>query len=199
MFISFDGIDGSGKSTQIRLLADYFRSQGKLVETFRDPGGTQLGEALRDILLHRAEIPLTSVSEMLLYMASRAQLVSEQLRPALQRSDVIICDRFLLANVVYQSCAGGLLVEDIWQVGTVATGGLRPDLTILLDLPVELALRRIDRGLDRLESRGPDYFGRVRQVYLEQIGRASKKYSVVNAARDPESIHREVVDVVAAL
>ncbi len=193
MFLSLDGMDGSGKSTQIRLLVEHYAKSGKSIETFRDPGGTLLGEALREILLHRAEIPLSPKSEMLLYMASRAQLVAEQLRPALERANLVVCDRFLLSNVVYQGCAGGLDVDSIWDVGRIATGGLRPDLTIILDLPVELAIGRIERGFDRLESRGTEYFELVRQGYLTQVHRASDRAIVLDANRSPEAIHRDIL------
>lgn len=196
VFISLDGLDGGGKSTQIQLLADWFLKAGKTVATFRDPGGTKLGEALREILLHRMEINLDRTSEMLLYMASRAQLVAEQLRPALQQCDCVISDRFLLANVVYQGSAGGLDVEQIWQVGEVATGGLRPDVTIVLDLPVDVAMQRIERGLDRLESRGTAYFELVRQGFLQQAHRASQRVHIIDATGSPEEIHRQVVAIV---
>ena len=113
--------------TQVQRLQEWMRAQGKTCCSFRDPGSTRLGEALRDILLHRHEIPLAAHAEMLLYMASRAQLVSESLRPALVQYDYVITDRFLLANVVYQGVAGGLSPEAVWQVGRIATGGLAPD------------------------------------------------------------------------
>lgn len=195
-FITLDGVDGGGKSTQIQLLAEWLSKSGRKVATFRDPGGTKLGEALREILLHRTEIQLDRAAEMLLYMASRAQLVAEKLRPALVHNDYVITDRFLLANVVYQGCAGGLDVEQIWQVGQVATGGLRPDITIVLDLPVDLAVQRIDRGFDRLESRGVEYFEQVRQGFLQQAVRASQCVHVVDASLEPEEVHRKIVAIV---
>ena len=108
MFITLDGIDGGGKSTQIELLANWLASQGHSVQTHRDPGSTKLGTAVREILLHREDIPLANTTEMLLYMAARAQLVAENIRPALESGVTIVCDRFLLANVVYQGSAGGL-------------------------------------------------------------------------------------------
>ncbi len=107
MFISLDGIDGAGKSTQIKLLAEWLVLRGHNVVSFRDPGATQLGESIRDILLHREEIPLSMKAEMLLYMAARAQLVTEQIEPALAKGQTVLCDRYLLSNVVYQGFAGG--------------------------------------------------------------------------------------------
>ena len=193
MFISLDGVDGAGKSTQIDLLRKHLESQGVSVVCFRDPGSTKLGEAIREILLHREDIPLANTSEMLLYMAARAQLVAEQLRPALQSGATVICDRFLLANVVYQGVAGGLEVDDLWQVGRCATGGLAPDLTIVLDIDPELAFQRIQRGHDRLEKRGIDYFKLVRQGFLDQVHRAGGKYLVVDASQDAQQIHHNIL------
>jgi dTMP kinase len=198
-FISLDGVDGGGKSTQIQLLVDYLRSQGRDVVTFRDPGGTKLGEALREILLHRQEIPLASTAEMLLYMASRAQLVSESIRPALESGQIVVADRFLLANVVYQGSAGGLDPEQIWQVGKIATGGLLPDLTIVLDIAVEHALRRIDRGLDRLESRGVEYMEKVRAGFLHQSRQLGGRVAVINANAEIAAVHAEIKSAVAGL
>ena len=196
MFISLDGIDGAGKSTQIDLLRKHLEAKGATVVCFRDPGSTKLGEAVREILLHREDIPLANTSEMLLYMAARAQLVAEQLRPALDSGATVICDRFLLANVVYQGVAGGLSVDDLWSVGRCATGGLSPDATIVLDLDPELAFKRIQRGPDRLEKRGLDYFRTVRQGFLEQVTHTGGKSTIVDASQNIERIHLQIVDFV---
>ena len=193
MFISLDGIDGAGKSTQIDLLRKVLESKGIQVVCFRDPGSTKLGEAVREILLHREDIPLASTSEMLLYMAARAQLVAEQLRPALAQGATVICDRFLLANVVYQGVAGGLNIDDLWSVGRCATGGLFPDATIVLDLEPEMAFKRIQRGHDRLEKRGLEYFRLVRQGFLDQISRAGGQFATIDAGQDIEQIHLQIV------
>jgi dTMP kinase len=199
IFITLDGVDGGGKSTQVRMLCDWLTAQGKSCRSFRDPGSTPLGEALRDILLHREEVPLAPTAEMLLYMASRAQLVHEQLQPALAECDYVITDRYLLANVVYQGAAGGLDPETLWQVGRIATAGLEPDLTIVLDLPIEVAAARIDRSRDRLESRGEDYFQRVRLGFLEHLPRAGKKSLVIDASQPIEAIHAQITAAVDEL
>jgi len=196
MFISLDGIDGAGKSTQIDLLRKHLESKGATVVCFRDPGSTKLGEAVREILLHREDIPLANTSEMLLYMAARAQLVAEQLKPALESGATVICDRFLLANVVYQGVAGGLSVDDLWSVGLCATGGLTPDATIVLDIDPEVAFKRIQRGPDRLEKRGLDYFRLVRQGFLEQVANAGGKSTVVDASQAIDRIHQQIADFV---
>src|SRR6187455_345848 len=137
MFFSFDGVDGSGKSTQIRLLADALRQRGLSVVTCRDPGSTALGERLREILLNHHGTAIHRRSEMLLYMASRAQLVEEVIRPALAAGRIVISDRYVLANVVYQAHAGGLDPADVWRVGEITVGGLMPRLVFVLDMPAE--------------------------------------------------------------
>ncbi len=194
MFVSLDGIDGGGKSTQLTMLADYLRQRGFEVAIFRDPGSSKLGEAVRDLLLHREEVPIGMTSEMLLYMAARAQLVHEMIRPALEKGKVVLCDRFLLANVVYQGCGGGLSLEALWQVGEIATDGLAPDLTVVLDLPVEVARARVGGSKDRLEKRSGEFFERVRTGFLEQVSRASKHFLVVDATHSIEDVHTQIVD-----
>src|SRR5437016_4380852 len=140
-FISLDGLDGSGKSTQCRLLADWLRGSGYDVLTCADPGGTAVGAILRDLLLHhRQEMALPC--EALLFMASRAQLTAEVIRPALEAGRVVVSDRFLLANVVYQGHAGGLDPELLWTMGRIATEAVEPEVTLILDLPIEVAMAR---------------------------------------------------------
>ncbi|MFM8573809.1 MAG: dTMP kinase [Pirellula sp.] len=196
MFITLDGIDGGGKSTQIELLANWLIAQGHRVQTHRDPGSTKLGSAVREILLHREDIPLANTTEMLLYMAARAQLVAENIRPALQAGVTIVCDRFLLANVVYQGSAGGLDIEDLWRVGSVATAGCMPDVTIVLDIDPAVAAERIQRGHDRLEKRGVEYFRRVRNGFIEQLPRCGGTTAVIDSSADIASIHQQIVAVV---
>src|SRR6266851_2244859 len=141
LFLSLDGLDGTGKSTQCRLLAEWLRLQGRDAITCADPGGTPVGDMLREVLLHRRQ-QMTPACEMFLFMASRAQLVADVIRPALESGKDVICDRFLLANVVYQGHAAGLDPEEIWQAGRLSTGGLEPALTLLLDLSPEQAKAR---------------------------------------------------------
>jgi dTMP kinase len=193
MFFSFDGVDGTGKSTQIRLLADALRERGRQVVTCRDPGGTALGEQLRNILLGHHDTRIHRRAEMLLYMASRAQLVEEVIRPALAAGKIVISDRYLLANVAYQAHAGGLDPADVWRVGEVATGGLMPRLTFLLDMPAEAATGRIKREHDRMESQGLGYLERVRQGFLTEGKRQGDNVAVINAERPIDDVHADVL------
>lgn len=192
LFFSFDGIDGVGKSTQMELFCDWLRDNGHDVVQCRDPGGTPLGEALRDIILHQHAMPVCSASEMLLYMASRAQLVAEVIRPALAAGKTVVSDRFLVSNVAYQGHAGGVVVDDVWAVGAVATDGVCPDLTLLLDMPVEHAATRLTRKLDRVEARGAEFLNRVRTGFLIEAKKAPDRIAVIDAARDIESIQADI-------
>jgi dTMP kinase len=194
-FISLDGLDGTGKSTQCRLLADWLRAGGHSVTTCIDPGGTPLGTQLRSLVLHhRSEID--RMCEALLFMASRAQLLAEVIRPALASGDIVISDRFLLANIAYQGHAGGLDVERLWEVGRFAAGELEPDITIVLDLPPEQAAQRRGHPADRIEKRSVDYHERLRQGFLAEARRRPECIRIVDAALPVEvvqdAIRREV-------
>jgi dTMP kinase len=189
LFLSLDGIDGTGKSTQCRLLAAWLREQGREVVEAVDPGGTPLGQEIRQILL-AGKHELDPRCEALLFMASRAQLVATVIRPALERRAVVVCDRFLLANVVYQGYGGGLDVEQLWTVGELSTGGLRPAQTYILDMTVEDAQRRRGRTADRIETRDRDYHERVRQGFLKEARR--RGYRVIDAYGEVESIQAQI-------
>ncbi len=194
-FLSMDGLDGAGKSTQCRLLAEWLRGRGRAVTECADPGGTALGAQLRALLLnYRGAMALPT--EALLFMASRAQLVAEVIRPALDAGLVVISDRFLLANVVYQGHAGGLDPARLWEVGRFASGDVEPDLTLVLDLPLELSLGRRKAGGDRLEARDRDYHARVREGFLAEARRQPDRVHVIDASHPvdavQEAIRREV-------
>src|SRR4051794_16990299 len=169
-FFALDGPDGGGKTTQAARLAHWLREMGRDVVACREPGGTPLGERLREILLDRDAAPPALRAEMLLYMASRAQLVAEVIRPALDAGRIVVSDRYLLANVVYQGYAGGLTVEDVWRVGEAATGGLWPDLTLVLDVPPDVAQARVGAPRDRMEDQPQAYRERVRAGFLTAAG-----------------------------
>ncbi|GIW94894.1 MAG: thymidylate kinase [Pirellulaceae bacterium] len=191
-FISIDGIDGAGKTTQQRLLAEWLESQGWSVVCCRDPGSTALGDQLRRLLLEQPGVSISLLSEMFLYMAARAQLIEELIRPALGEGRMVICDRFLLANVAYQGYGGGLDVEQLWQVGRIAVQGILPQLTIVLDLPVPEGLRRRGEQQDRIESRGATFLERVRQGYLTEAARHPDSIRVVRADQPVEAVADQI-------
>lgn len=193
MFFSFDGIDGVGKTTQMQLFCQWLTSRQLDVVTCRDPGSTPLGERVREILLTSDEqTPISARSEMLLYMAARAQLVDEMIRPALTAGKTIVSDRFLLANVVYQGYAGGLDVAAVRDVGRVATDGVMPECIFLLDMSPQAALARMGEELDRMESRGDEYRGRLRAGFLEEAAEWGDAVHVINADRPVEEIQSEI-------
>lgn len=196
MFISIDGVDGCGKTTQIGRFVDWLREQGHDVVFCRDPGSTPLGEEIRNLLLHRKELHFDRRSEMLLYMAARAQLAEEVIRPALNQGKTVVSDRYLLANVVYQGHAGGLNPERVWEVGRVAVDGLMPDVTFVLDLPAEQAATRIHRELDRMEQQGAAFHARVRDGFLAEAARSPGKIRIINAARSIDEVQDELRDAV---
>ena len=193
MFFSFDGIDGVGKSTQLRLLCEWLGSQGIDVVVCRDPGSTPLGEEVRRILLaSHDETPIGPRSEMLLYMAARAQLVDEVIRPALSAGRTVVSDRYLLANVVYQGYGGGLDLAVVRQVGAAAVDGVTPDCTFLLDMDPAAALARVGRQLDRVESRGDEYRQRLRAGFLAEAEMMCSAVHVIDAARSVDVVQDDL-------
>lgn len=188
VFVSVDGGDGVGKSTQLDLLLPWLRQCGHDVTACRDPGSTPLGEAIRQIVLHRHDLVIHRRAEMLLYMAARAQLVEEVIRPALEQGRTVVSDRYLLANVVYQGYGGGLNVEELWRVGSTAVAGVMPDVVLLLDVPPEVAQLRIGRPLDRMESQGDEFRRRVREGFLAEAARKPEHILVVDASRSVDEV-----------
>lgn len=199
VFFSFDGIDGVGKTTQMELFCQWLRAQGLSVTQCRDPGSTPLGERVRQLLLeHDSTLSIHRRSEMLLYMAARAQLVEEVIRPALERGEVVVSDRFLLANVAYQGHAGKLPLEQVRAVGQVTIDGVSPEAVFLLDLPVELADRRLSSERDRMESQGDDFRHRLRKGFLAEAASDSRIH-VVDATQSIEQIHNTVQSIAKPL
>jgi dTMP kinase len=200
MFFSFDGIDGAGKSTQMSRFCTWLDDRGLEVITCRDPGSTRLGERVRDLLLHGDDQMLIGRrAEMLLYMAARAQMVDEIIRPALEAGKTVVSDRYLLANLVYQGHAGGLDLEMIRAVGGVATGGISPDATFVLDLSPEAADRRLSRALDRMERQGADFRLRLRDGFLAEAGRSGGNIHIIDADRSREAVQAEIQQIAALL
>jgi dTMP kinase len=191
-FIVFDGVDGSGKSTQFARFADWCRGQGLDLCAVREPGGTAIGEQIRRILLDPASA-MSLRCEMLLYMASRAQLVEEVITPALRRGALVLADRFVSSTLAYQGAAGGLGRDLILQVAAVAVGDCWPDAVVVFDVAEGTAAGRMASVRDRIESRGEEYQRRVRQGYLEQAAADPARYLVIDASPDPDAVFGELL------
>ena len=193
MFVVLDGVDGAGKSTQVERLRDVLQARGLDVVTARDPGSTELGNALRGLLLEQHSVPIQMESEMLMFTAARAQLVGEVIRPALADGKVVLLDRYIFSTVVYQGYAGNLDPDDIWKVNLIATQSLQPDLTLIFDLPLEVAYQRLGDNLDRMESRGKDYLSKVRDGFLKEAERFPHGVEVLDAEQDINSLHQTIL------
>ncbi|MHB1158185.1 MAG: dTMP kinase [Phycisphaerales bacterium] len=187
-FIVFDGPDGSGKSTQFRRLHALAEQNGVSVCEAREPGGTIIGEQIRQVLLDPAHDMMDLRCEMLLYMASRAQLVSERILPAKAKNQLVLADRFISSTLAYQGTAGGMRVDDILTVAQVAVGQCWPDLVIVFDVDEATAAKRLNPLLDRMEQKGAAYHARVRQGYLDQAKADPLRYVVVDARPEAEVV-----------
>lgn len=196
-FISLDGIDGVGKSTQIERLADHLRGLGREVVCVRDPGSTDVGGRLRSILLD-SSLTMRRRTEAMLFMASRVEMIDQVIAPALASGKTVISDRFLLSTVVYQSVDGGESPEWLWRMGQLANDGLSPGLTILLDMPAAESMRRIDGPRDRMESRGVGYMELVRQAFRNQLPRTGGTAVTIDAAQSPDAVAEQVAAAVDA-
>lgn len=198
LFITLDGIDGVGKSTQIQRLAEYLTNQGHDVLTVRDPGTTAVGTKLREILLD-SELEMHRRTEAMLFMASRSEMIESVIRPALAAGKTVISDRFLLSTVVYQSVGGNVTPKDLWHLGRLANDGVRPDLTILLDMSASESIKRMEGPADRMEKRGQEYLETVRQAFLQQLPESSEATAVVDASQTQAQVANQIQDEVAAV
>ena len=190
MFVTFEGLDGSGKSTQAELLRARLEADGVDVVSTREPGGTELGERLRDLVLHGGHVG--PWAEALIYVAARAQLVDEVIRPALDRGASVICDRYLDSSVAYQGVARGLGLDRMLDLNLAAIGGLVPDRTYLLELDPAQVATRIRRHHDRLEREGDDFRERAAAGYRELAQRFPERIVVLDASRPVEELAEEV-------
>jgi dTMP kinase len=186
MFITFEGVDGSGKTTQARLLADKLRAEGRDVVDTREPGGTPLGERVRELLLVGEAI--TPWAEAALFAAARAQLVDEVIQPALIRGADVVCDRYIDSSLAYQGLARGLGVERVLELNLLATRGLLPDRTFLLLLPLEQAAKRQDEEPDRIEREGAEFAGQVDRAYRELAEIFAQRIVAVDGTREPQDL-----------
>ncbi|MBL0920874.1 MAG: dTMP kinase [Phycisphaerales bacterium] len=192
-FLVFDGPDGSGKSTALKRFGALARAAGLTVTEARDPGGTPVGERIREILLDPIHAEMTVRTEMLLYMASRAQLVDEMIRPALARGELVLGDRFVSSTLAYQGAAGGMPEADILHAAEVACAGTWPDLTVILDVDEAAAARRLGMLLDRMEAKGAAFHRKVRAGYLAQTRRWPERHLVVDASKDVEGVWSDLI------
>lgn len=183
-FITFEGSEGCGKSTQSRLLYDYLKARGMRVIYLREPGATKISEKIRDILLDAKNQGIVPETEMLLYMAARAQIVGEIIKPALKKGIVVICDRFLDSTLAYQGYGLGMDIDLIRRVGKFTTGGIIPNLTLFLDLAVKRGLKHRKDSLDRIEMRAVKYHLRVRAGYLKLARQEPRRIKVVKVEKD---------------
>ena len=194
MFLAFEGVDGAGKSTQARLLAEHLERKGREVVICREPGGTELGEELRRILLDPGSGNLEPEVEVLLFMAARAQLCNKVIRPELEAAKVVISDRFLWSSVVYQGIVGGLGVDEVLAIGRFATRDLLPDLTVLIDLDPAVSHSGLDDG-DRMESRGIEFQRRVREGFVSLAAEFSDSFVLIDGSASVEQVHQQVLEV----
>ncbi len=194
LFITLEGPEGAGKSTNREYLAALLREQGLEVVLSREPGGTPLAERIRELLLTPSDELMHSDTELLLVFAARAQHLAEVIRPALQRGAVVLCDRFTDATYAYQGGGRGLNEARIAELERFVQGDLRPNLTLVFDLPVEVGLARAAaRGrLDRFEQEGQGFFEAVRQAYLQRAQKAPERYRVLDAAQTLEQVQRDI-------
>jgi len=204
-FLVFEGPDGSGKSTQLRRFIEACRASGVGVTDVRDPGGTEVGERIRSVILDRYDEPVASVCEMLLYMASRAQLVARRIRPALERGELVVSDRFVASTLAYQGAAGGVDTDDIRETARIACAGVEPDLTIIFDVSESTASARLTGTSkrakvpqmslfgDRMEDKTEAFHRRVREGYLALARERPEVTLVIDGGRDEEAVWGSLV------
>jgi dTMP kinase len=210
MLITFEGIDGSGKSTQVKLLKNYLHTKGIDAATFREPGGIALAESIRTLLLQSKQ-DMTSIAELLLFAASRAELVGQLILPALAKNQIVILDRFYDSTTAYQGYGRGVDLNIIADINRIASFGLAPSLTIFLDiLPEDAMMRKFsekslplsfgknDSPLDRMESSGLEFYHRVRNGYKQLASEHAERFAEINALRSVTEIHKEIISRVQA-
>jgi dTMP kinase len=199
VFITFEGTEGSGKSLQARTLAERLRAHGHRVLLTHEPGGTTLGTELRALLLHRDELQLTGRAEALLMNASRAQLVETVIRPALERGEIVVCDRFADSTLAYQGAGRGLDGQDLASVISFATAGLQPDMTMLLDVPVEVGLARkqAQDQNNRFEAETLAFHARVRSAYQALASAHPERWRCFNGTRSADELSGEIWNFMA--
>lgn len=198
LFITFEGPDGCGKTTQMNLLAKYFENQGKKVVLTREPGGKGLGEKVREILLNY-DGEVSDRCESFLFLADRAQNIDIIVKPAVKQGEIVLCDRHIDSTVAYQGYGRGLDINEINMLNNLATGGKKPDLTLVFDVDVETSMKRVGKEKDRMESAGIEFHNRVRNGYLELATQEPDRIKVLDATKTIEEIHEKVIEIIEKL
>lgn len=194
LFITFEGPDGCGKTTQMKLLAEYLEKKGEEVVLTREPGGKGLGEKVREILLNY-DGEVSDRCESFLFLADRAQNIDIIVNPAVKAGKIVLCDRHIDSTVAYQGYGRGLDIERINMLNNLATNGKKPDLTFVFDVDVETSMKRVGKEKDRMESAGIDFHNRVRQGYLELAKQEPNRIKVIDATKSIEEIHDEIINI----
>ena len=192
LFITFEGIDGCGKTTQINLLKDYFEKQGRTVLVTREPGAKGLGTKLREILLNY-DGEISSKCESFLFLADRAQHIDVIIKPALERGEVVLCDRHTDSTVAYQGYGRGVDIEQTKALNNLAVGGVKPDITFVFDIDLETSAKRIGKDKDRMESAGIEFFKRVREGYQMIAKSEPERVKLINGSLPVDKIHEMVI------
>ena len=195
-FITLDGPDGCGKTTQTELLAQWLKEQGVAVETFREPGGTAIGEKIRQILLNPDHIAMDTATEVMLYMAARVQLWAEKIAPALKENKCIVLDRWLSSTCAYQGYAGGFGMEKVIKIAEDCLERPWPDLTIILDVDPRTGFTRLNRDLDRMERKGEGYHQKVRDGFLK-LAQEQKNFFIIDATQDINTVHKKIIEAIS--
>ncbi len=198
LFITFEGPDGCGKTTQMNLLAQYFEKKGKKVVLTREPGGKGLGEKVRKILLNY-DGEVSDRCESFLFLADRAQNIDIIVKPAVKQGEIVLCDRHIDSTVAYQGYGRGLDINEINMLNNLATGGKKPDLTLVFDVDVETSMKRVGKEKDRMESAGIEFHNRVRNGYLELATQEPDRIKVLDATKTIEEIHEKVIEIIEKL
>lgn len=195
IFITFEGIEGSGKSTQAKRLYDYLKEKKVKVYLTKEPGGTKIGQRIRDILLSHWNENFPSVAELFLYEADRNIHIHNIIKPLLQQDYILICDRFYDSTTAYQHYAGGIDYNLVDFLNKTATEGINPDITFLLDLPVEEAFKRLNREKDRMESKGIEFHKKVREGFLKIAKKEKNRVIVLDGLKNPDEIFDQILNI----
>lgn len=198
LFITFEGCDGCGKTTQLNLLADFLNEKGYQVLITREPGAKGLGEKIRELLLNY-DGEVSQRCESFLFLADRAQHIDKIVKPAVENGVIVLCDRHTDSTIAYQGYGRGLDIDELNKLNEIATGSMKPDLTLLFDVDSETSMKRIGENKDRMESAGIEFQKKVRKGYLELAQKEPNRIKVFNSSKSIEELHQEVINIVKTI